>query len=62
MSITIVISANGVLICAVFSPLILTAITVKVLETATAVPVNADRSGSYLSALGWPQGPFLPAG
>ena len=62
MSITIVISANGVLICVVFSPLILAVIALKVLETATDVPIDADRSGSYWSALGWPQGPSLPAG
>ena len=52
MSIPIVISANGVLIYVVISPLILAVITFKVLETATDVPVDADRSGSYKSALG----------
>ena len=62
ITISIVISANGVLICVLFLPLILTAITVKVLETATAVPVDADGSGSRWSALGWAQGPSLPAG
>ena len=62
ISISIVISANGVLIYVVFSPLILAVIALKVLETATDVPVDADRSGSYWIALGWAQGPPVPAG